>query len=173
MRNMRFRPSVKQSVRANLRSLKALGPVAPELLASAERYNLDKPQGTRQRKAYDDAQLEAPVLRAVGELLAQHPLVLFAVRQNAGMAWSDRVGGRPAPIKFYQIVTGQPVVITDYWGFLTDKRPFAIECKRPVWSEPRTEREKKQALFIALIRNLGGVGGFVRSVDEAQALLLG
>ena len=115
--------------------------------------------------------LEADVIRAVGQLLAVHPKVLFAVRQNSGAASYEHSSGRYAPVWFYKVVTRQSVTITDFWGILRDGRMLALECKREGWREPRGEREMRQALFISLIQNCGGIAGFVRTADEAKALL--
>ena len=130
------------------------------------------PQKRAPRSAPDPNDNEADVLSAVGELLHVHPKVLLAVRQNSGAAQYDNGAGRAIPIWFYRIVR-KPVEMTivDYWGFLADGRPFAFECKRPSWSHPRTEREMKQWAYINTIVKLGGVGSFVKSVDEVAALL--
>jgi hypothetical protein len=74
---------------------------------------------------------------------------------------------------FYRVVTRQPVTITDFWGILRDGRVFAIECKRPGWKAPHGDREMRQALFISLIQNCGGLGGFARNADEAKGIIDG
>ena len=128
------------------------------------------------RRPSDPDDTEAPVKRAVGELLAAHPLVLLAVRQNSGAMHVDAGNGRSAPIWFYKIVRrpgASTLTFTDYWGFLRDGRPFAIECKRPAWRAPREARELNQQAFIHMIEAIGGVGGFARSADEANAILGG
>lgn len=122
----------------------------------------------RTRAAPDPNDSEAPVLAAVGELLHYHPQVLLAIRQNSGAAMAPN----GAPIWFFKTVRSPPeFTLTDYWGFLRDGRPFAIECKRPSFKSPRTERELKQQSHIHLIESIGGVGGFVRSAEEANCLL--
>ena len=128
-----------------------------------------KPQA--RRHLVDHPNLEKHVIRAVSELLSVHPKVLFAVRQNSGGASYEQASGKYAPIFFYKILTSQPITITDFWGILRDGRPFALEAKRPSWNRVHGEREMRQSLFISLIINAGGVGGFVRSADEANALL--
>lgn len=115
--------------------------------------------------------LEADVIRAVSELLATHPKVLWACRQNSGAASYEAKTGRYAPVYFYKILTRQDITITDFWGFMRDGRVFAIEAKRPGWKEAREPREFKQAAFLLMVRNMGGIGGFVTSLDEANALL--
>lgn len=122
----------------------------------------------RTRAAPDPEDSEAPVLAAVGELLHYHPQVLLAVRQNSGAAFTPD----GAPIWFFKIVRSPPeITITDFWGFLRDGRPFALEAKRPSFRAPRTERELKQQAFIHMIESIGGIGGFVRSAEEANCLL--
>lgn len=119
----------------------------------------------------DHPDLEKHTLSAVGELLAIHPKVLLAVRQNSGgMQYEDNRGQTHA-MWFYRVVTKQKVRISDYWGFLRDGRMMAMECKRPSWKAPSDAREHEQAAFLTLILNCGGIAGFVRTVDEAQALL--
>lgn len=131
------------------------------------------------KRAYtppDPADSEAPVLKAVGDLLAVHPKVLFAVRQNSGGTyWQDSQGDSHA-MWFYRLMRrpgASQIAIPDYWGWLTDGRPFALECKRPSWKAPRTPRELNQQAFIHMLESIGGVGGFVRSGDEAMAILRG
>jgi len=122
----------------------------------------------RERAAPDPNDSEAPVLAAVWDLLASHPQVLLAVRQNSGGAVYER-DGREIPVWFYKLVRKpSEMTFTDYWGFMRDGRPFAIECKRPSWKDPRTDREKRQQAFIEMVEAIGGRGGFVRSVDEAM-----
>lgn len=139
------------------------GTPLPELRAQV------KPK--RERAPTDPENAEAEVQREVWQLLAHHPLVLFAVRQNSGALRYETVQGRSVPIWFYRIVTKQPVRVSDFWGFLKDKRPFAIECKRRDWSKPSDTREHEQALFLAMIQNLGGVSGFARSSTEAAKII--
>jgi hypothetical protein len=127
----------------------------------------------RTRAPSDPADSEGPVLAAVGELLAVHPLVALAVRQNSG-ALGYESKGRFVPVWFYKLCRrpgAGEITLTDYWGFLKDGRPFALECKRPSWRAPREPRELNQQAFIHLIESFGGIGGFVRSSDEAKALL--
>lgn len=163
MRRPKFRPSLRDTLATNNatdRFYASMAGVAPKGQAAIA--------PKRERAAPDPADTEAPVLAAVGEFLAAHPQVLLAVRQNSGAAVYDS-GGRSIPIWFYKLVRKpEDITFTDYWGFLRDGRPFAIECKRPSWKKVSTPREEKQRAFIQLIEAIGGVAGFVRSVDEAQ-----
>ena len=134
-----------------------------------------KPQARRQLVDHPD--LEKHVLRAVGELLAAHPRVLLAVRQNSGGASYEHSSGRYAPIFFYKLLRPHDAMtIPDFWGLVEHPgvhrtMPFAIECKRPSWNGISSDREMRQEKFIALICESGGVGGFVRNVEEANAIL--
>lgn len=121
-------------------------------------------------KSTDDSDLEAGVLREVTALLAVHPKVLFAVRQNSGMSYNE--GG--APIYFYKWARSRVKMrVTDFWGMLTDGRMFALECKRRNWKSPSGEREGEQQAFLMVVRNHGGVSGFVTSAEQAQKIIEG
>lgn len=130
-------------------------------------------RGPRTQQSKDEG--EGPVLAAVGELLAVHPKVEFAVRQNSGSLPYQNASGRILPVWFYKILRKpEGMTIVDYWGFLTKEngsRPFAFECKRPAWQNPRTDHEIRQRAFINMIVKAGGIGSFVRSADEVNALL--
>ena len=116
--------------------------------------------------------LEADVLRAVGELLAVHPKVLFAVRQNSGALPYKDTRGAMIPVWFYKIVRSREKVrISDYWGLLISGRMFAIECKRPSWIEVRNDREREQEAFLRLITLCHGSAGFARSSEEAKRII--
>lgn len=118
--------------------------------------------------------IEAPVLAAVGDLLAVHPRVLLAVRQNGGAIPYQNAAGRLIPVWFYRLLRKpEPVRITDYWGFLVSGKPFAIECKKPSWREPDGDRELEQSAYIDLIKRCGGIGAFVTDADQVNELLAG
>lgn len=128
---------------------------------------LPKTRGPR----IDHEDLEKHVISAVGELLSLHPKVLLAVRQNTGSLPYDREG-KPVPIWFYKLLrTPEEMTVTDFWGLLRDGRPLALEAKRPSWKWSGDDRELKQRAFIQMVEAIGGVGGFVRSAEEAQAIL--
>ena len=187
-----FRPRLRDTVAANMRALQMLGATDEDIAgheASIEPY-LQKQRGPRKPRDPSVAdQTEAPVIAAVSELLATHPQVAFACRQNAGAFTYQTKAGRTAPVFFFKLLkhSKDDLTLTDFWGFLQVRNlveptdglrvelhrviPFAIEAKRPSWKEPREPREFRQAAFIMLIRNLGGVGGFVRSADEAARIL--
>ena len=120
----------------------------------------------------EHADLEKHVLAAVGDLLAVHPRVAFAVRINSGMVQREAQDGRLVPIWFYRWVSApEPMKLVDYIGATKDGRLLAIECKRPSWTKPTDDRERKQAAFLALVVKIGGIAGFVTDVAQADALL--
>ncbi len=116
--------------------------------------------------------LEGPVVKAISELLAVHPRILFAVRQNTGSASYEAKSGKYAPVQFYRKLThGGEITITDFWGILKDGRMFACEAKAPGFKGPRTDREMAQANFLALVRNAGGVSLFATGAEQVAAAL--
>jgi len=118
------------------------------------------------RMADDDS--EASVMREVGELLSVHPKVLFAVRQNSGMAYSES----KAPIYFYRWARSKVKMrISDFWGMLTDGRMLALEVKNRKWTKPSGEREAEQQNFLLTVKYAGGVSGFVTSATQAQSII--
>ena len=120
------------------------------------------------RMADDDR--EESVMREVAALLAIHPKVLFAVRQNSGM--SENASG--TPIWFYRWVRSRTKMrVTDFWGMLTDGRMFACEAKNRLWKAPSGEREMEQQAFLDTVAKAGGVSGFVTSAEQAQRIIEG
>jgi hypothetical protein len=119
-------------------------------------------------KQMSDNDREDAVLREVGQLLAVHPKILFAVRQNSGMAYNDS----RAPIYFYRWLRSEVKMrISDFWGMLTDGRMFALECKNRTWTKPSCARELEQKAFIDTVKHAGGVAGFVTSAEQAQRII--
>ena len=116
---------------------------------------------------------EGPVVRAVCELLEAHPKTALVVRQNSGAASYEHSSGKYKPLSFYTLwkPTNKEVTVVDVWGLLKDGRPYAFECKAPGFKEPRDDREFRQAAFLMLIRNLGGIGAFVTDAEQVNALL--
>lgn len=137
-------------------------------------FDVNRPPPKRERKPNGSSgqPLEADTLRAVSELLATHPKVLFAVRQNSGAMQYQNAGGRSVPVWFYKWTKrAAKMRISDHWGLLTDGRMFALESKRPGWRGPSDLREFEQLEFINTVKAAGGIGGFVTSAEEALALL--
>lgn len=121
----------------------------------------------------DPAELEGAVMKEVGHLLAVHPRVLFAARINSGGAWLPGKNGKDAPVFFYRIVRSREKMrIPDFIGILTDGRPFAIDPKRRDWKlNLKDIKEAEQWAYILMVIKAGGVGGFVTSGQQAQAIL--
>ena len=164
-----FRKSLRDTLAANnaadryYAAMAGVEPQAQSVIAPKRAYTKSAPE-----------ELEGATLRAVGDLLAVHPRVLLAVRQNGGAMEYRGAGGRPVPVWFYRIIR-EPrdvkVRIADYWGFLTDMRPFAVECKRRNWTAPHGEREQSQAAFLGMIRALGGIGIFATDAQQVADAL--
>ena len=179
-RRLGFKPTLRQLQQQSIAAQKFLALGAPEekrelaLAHIAKQEALIKPVHERAKPV----QREAPVVQAISELLAVHPRVLFAVRQNSGMASYEAKSGRYAPVFFYRILTKQDMTITDFWGILDPRenylgrtRVFAIEAKAPGWTKPRDDRERKQAAFLQMVRDAGGIGIFATDVSHvAEAL---
>lgn len=175
MKRLRFRKTPRESVESAARGDRhyaALAGVAPRAQERLESL----PAKRVITNHSDESELESAVLREVGQLLAVHPAIVFAVRQNGGMVQT----GNGTPVWFYRVVRApQPMVLTDYWGFVkTDSgtRPLILECKRRGWklSEHNpSAREMEQYALICLARSMGGRGGFVTSAAEAQKLIEG
>lgn len=122
----------------------------------------------------DHPDLEKHVVREVGELLAVHPKVLWALRMNSGAASYEASTGKYAPVWFHKwIRSPQKCRMADYFGGTVDSRIIALECKHRQWTKPGDTREEEQANFLALVRKVGGIGRFVRSSEEANEVLNG
>lgn len=119
------------------------------------------------------SELEDPVKKAISHLLAVHPAVLCAVRQNGGAAMMPGKSGKEFPLYFYRVIREpSDITIVDFTGFLKDGRPFAIEAKRPGWHYTSQKRERQQQNYITMITDFAhGVGGFATSVNEAVSIL--
>lgn len=166
---MRFKKSFKQTVADNEQAIRNLcvaagKPIPAEFAAKP----VIAPKPRKASVASDPHQLEASVQREVFSVLAKHPRVLFAVRQNSGAAMSGNV-----PIWFYRWArrNGVEMTLTDFWGVLRDGRVFAMECKRRDWKRVSGTREMQQQAFIDVVKSAGGVGGFVTNAEQALAIL--
>lgn len=169
MRRPTFKPSLAQTRRDNQAALDYYRALSPN--KDAPRIDVGA-KAKRERAAPNPATSEAPVLAAVGHLLARHPRVAFAARINSGMSYDSR----GVPVWFHKILRG-PGRISDYIGLLLNGPFFVMECKPPGWEwSPKNrnhEREIEQQKFIEHTIAAGGIGGFVRSVDEALAVIEG
>jgi len=175
-RRVRFKPTLRQQMRSNHAALSFMAGAAPEdkqdsALEFVRSVGERLPAAPKPRAA--PRQLEAPVVAAISDLLAVHPRVAFAVRQNTGSASYEAASGKWAPVNFYNLLThsAKDITITDFWGILRNGKPFAVEAKAPGFKEPRTDREFRQAAFLMLVRNLGGIGIFATSADDVANAL--
>ena len=190
-RGLRFKPTRREVLLGNSRALAFMAMAAPiEKAAEAEAFvqtviaaipaapkkripgpgvNIDSIHGTKRAPM----QREAPVVSAISELLARHPKVLFACRQNTGMASYEAASGKYAPVRFYRVLThsSNDMTITDFWGILRDGRVLAIEAKAPGFKEPRTDREFRQAAFLSMVRNAGGIALFATDAEQVARAL--
>ena len=165
-----FKPTLKQQQQGFRAAERFYAGAAPEQKRSTVQSRIEQMPGVDidavHKKRAAPRQLEAPVVQAISELLAVHPNVLFACRQNSGMASYEAASGKYAPVHFYRILTHSNLTLPDVWGLLKDGRFLAVECKAPPFKEPRNDREFRQANFLMLVRNLGGVALF--ATDPAQ-----
>lgn len=170
-RRFGFKPSIKQRRRL-VRAAVSFG-VQPDKQARFEAdFPAIAPSKPRAAAGSDGRPLEADVLRAVGDLLAVHPRVSYALRVNSGAASYEAKSGKWAPVHFHIWVRSpEPCRMPDFFGALTNGRTIAFECKRPGFLEPRDERERQQLAFLKVIRALGGIGGFITDARQVEELL--
>jgi hypothetical protein len=93
-------------------------------------------------------------------------------RNNVGACRDDT--GRMIRYGLGNISARSTAVATssDLIGMTRDGRFLAVECKRPDWrGTSLTPREGAQRRFIEIVRARGGVGGFVRNVEELRRLI--
>lgn len=195
MKRMTFgRPSLRSVVKTNVASLRAMGGGAelpPELAASLAKLPLPRERVMHKAIVRTDATdmdavyknrgetlerpLEATVIRAVEELLAVHPKVIWALRVNAGAASYQAKSGKYAPVYFHRWVRApERCRMSDFFAATIGPegpRIAAIECKRPGWHHPTDQREREQAAFLALVRKHGGIGIFATSAQDVATAL--
>lgn len=167
MRKLKTKPSLRETLESTEKAMRfhaAMSgkPFAEEFAAPARR--------AAPTKRTDDDDTEAAVIREITAVIAHHPRVLFAVRQNSGAA----VSASGAPIWFYRIIklpADVQMTVTDFWGVDIYGKPFCIEAKRRAWTKPSDDRERKQLAFIEAVRSVGGVAGFATSGEQARNIL--
>lgn len=120
----------------------------------------------------DASELEASVISEVSALLARHPKVLFAVRQNSGAAFLKGRDGKDMPVWFYKIIASpEPMRISDFTGELRDGRRFGFEAKRRNWTHPTDQREREQKAYLDMVNAGGGIGRFVTCAEDVLEAL--
>ena len=189
---MRFKPRLRDTVAANVAALKAMGGDASlpaDLQRTLDAMPLPKrrkpplsqssvdidpvhkdrvPIATKKIERY----LEKDVLRAVGQLLAVHPRVKFALRVNSGMASYEQKSGKWAPVWFHEWVRApEKCRMSDFLGATTDNRILAIECKRPGFTKPTDQREWEQLAFLQIVNSVGGIALFATSAAQVEEAL--
>ena len=156
-RTVRFRPKLRDTVKATMAHLAAFGDIPAELQASHDTLvaGLPKQRGPRAPSKPSGKPLERDVLRAILRALKNHPLVAMVQRRQSGVFREGdrfvRVGKR-----------GE----ADVSGILKGGRSFAIEVKRPGGKPSELQTE-----FIRCVIAAGGVAGVATSVEEALAII--
>ena len=170
---MTLREKIERNERA-LRFMSATGELAPSVQAGfdefKERHPEPKKRATRlPRLDAPTEPLERDIQSAIIEALELHPRVIKVVRCNSGGSMYRGKDGREHLVLF----TSEPVV--DLHIMLRNPGRLGwLEVKRPSFKGvPRDLREEKQARFLAAVREAGGIGCFVRSVEEAIAAIAG
>lgn len=169
IRRLRFKPSLAETRRQNQAAMDFLLACSPR--PDAVRVDVGaREKQVRARPEPGDG--EDGVVSSVSQLLKIHPRVAIARRMNSGAAMN--ADGRP--IRFHILLKGRGVVV-DFDGLLVDGRPFALEAKHPNWRGPsdanndKALRERMQALYLEQVRSVGGLAGFICSVEDALKVL--
>src|SRR3990167_3677460 len=168
-RRLRFPPTFREKLAANEAALKAMSQdgTLPEPMQRA--FDNVRPPPPRKRAERLDAPhkpLERDIQRAIIEALRLHPRVLKVVRFNSGGSMHRGANGKDYLVMF----SSEPV--PDLFVLLkAPPRICWLEVKRPGWDRPRDLREERQSAFLAAVREAGGIGQFVRSVEEAIAAI--
>ena len=169
-RRLNFPITFRQRIAANEAAARAMSPDGKLPPHMQRAFDAVRPAPVRKRLPRLDAPhkpLERDIQRAIIEALRLHPRVIKVTRFNSGGSMHRGSDGRDRLVLF----SSEPV--PDLFVLLRDsKAGFAwLEVKRPGWSRPTDLREERQAAFLAAVREAGGIGQFVRSVDEALAAI--
>ena len=119
--------------------------------------------GARTKRVRTDP-LESEVQAAIHGALMKHPAIAWVARINSG-AMRTEYKGKRGFYWFNRMPRG--LAMSDLIGQKKTGQFFALEVKRLSWNRISDEREECQNAFLTLVRSTGGLGGFVRSVDEA------
>lgn len=114
--------------------------------------------------------LEAAVMREVAQVIALHPKVLIAYRQNSGQI-TDHTGRPVVMYRFIKVPT--ELTLVDFICWMKDGTLTVLEAKRRGWKYTGTHREKLQEACIIAVRGAGGRGGFVTNGQQALEILGG
>ena len=129
---------------------------------TAAQSTAERPRFKLKRPEIPESSIQAAVL----EFLLYSPTVAWAHRMNSGGAhriWEDEDGKQHKQYVKFAFRGCSDIIGQTRTGVF-----IAIECKR------RTGRgNDDQKAFVALVRRHGGLAGFARSIDDAQAILRG
>ena len=168
-RRLNFPISFRQKIAKNEAAARAMSPDGKLPEAMQRAFDAVRPAPARKRAPRDPARqtepLESDIQKAIIEAMELRPEVVKVVRFNAGAAYFYKPDGSRSLIHF----SSEPVV--DIYVILRGGRYAWMEVKRPSFRAPRDLREERQSAFLAAVREAGGIGQFVRSVDEALAAI--
>lgn len=181
MRKLTRKPSPREMSQRTLAYLEAMSPPSKRLEEFRAGTLAGIPMQPKQRAdsvnidavhAKQVVPLEKETLHDVCAMLAVHPKVVFAIRQNSGSASYEAKSGKWAPVHFYSFVKWpEPMTMPDVSGMLLGGKFFFLEIKRVNWTKPRDERERKQKAFLDTVRARGALAGFCVSVAGAKAAI--
>ena len=166
-RKLQFPITFRQKIANNEAALRALSPdgTLPEPMQRALAAVKPPPLRKRAPPQPTGEPLEADIQKAIMQALELRPEVVKVVRFNAGAAYFYKPDGSKSLVHF----SSEPVV--DLYVLMRGGRYAWLEVKRPSFKAPRDLREERQAAFLVAVREAGGIGQFVRSVDEAIAAI--
>lgn len=106
---------------------------------------------------------EKTIQHSIRATLGRHPDRLVLWRNNVGEATFVAPNGKLSRVR-YGLAKGS----SDLIGIAAGGRFVAIEVKQPGESPNEDQR-----LFLALVKRMGGISGYVTSVSEAEELVWG
>lgn len=175
MRRFGFKPSLRDQRRASIAAqrimLAGMDPSDPRYAANVARLEKDEASIPPKRMRSDAvdidavhrgqaAPLEKEIQRTILDYLRKHPKVAFVGRFNSGAAQSS-YNGQASFVRFHT-VRGFP----DIHGMLKGGAAFYFEVKRP-----GAKLTDDQARFLMGVREYGGIGAMVTSVEDVIAAL--
>ena len=152
----RGRVPLREQMRMNRAAMRAMC-TTPEQLDALERdFPEDAAPKPRAARKPSGNLTEAQIQKAIIDLLRKHPKVAMVNRYNSGSAQFGK-----ATVRFNS-ARGQ----SDLMGTLKGGRTFAFEVK-----SAKGVVHEHQERFLQRIRNAGGIGEVVRSVDDVIRIL--
>lgn len=171
-RNLKFRPSLADTKRANKSALdfyaSASGRATPP---EQEALHADvKPKQTRGPRKPSLLPSESEVQRSIIAFLCAHPKVALVIRFNSGAVSDGKYYVEFAHI-YSRGFGGEKMRLPDVHAMLRNGRPVWVEVKRGDWRGVSGQREIEQENFLKHIRACGGIGIFAKSIDDVSAVL--